>query len=237
MRAGEVNVALAGAADSPLHPLGLGGFALLRILSEENDAPATACRPFDATRQGTVLGEGAGFLVLENKEHAEMRGARGYAEVQGYGSSLDAHRVSDPEPQGHGAVVSMQRALRDAGLSPDDVHAVNAHGTGTPKNDVAETRALHTVFGERAKHVPVHAVKSQIGHLIAAGGAVEAVVAVLSLLHQRLPATRNLERVDPECELDHVVGESRAFAGRTVLSNSFGFGGQNATLILGRYDA
>ena len=233
VRCGMVEVALAGAADSPLHPLGLGGFSLLRILSEENEMPERACRPFDSTRAGTVLGEGAGFMILESAGHAQARGTRVYAELLGYGTSLDAYRVSDPEPDGRGAVRAIRRALEDADLSPDAIDAVNAHGTGTPKNDVAEARALRAVFGER--RIPVHAVKSQLGHLIAAAGAAEAVVAVLSLVHRRLPPTLNLLSLDPDCDLDVVHGASRPFDGRTVLSNSFGFGGQNAALVFGRH--
>lgn len=227
-------VALAGAADSMLNPLGLGGFSLLRVLSDENEAPERACRPFDATRQGTVLGEGAAFLVLETREHATRRGAKVYAEILGYGSSLDGFRVSDPDPDGKGAVESMRRALRSADLSPEDVDCVNAHGTGTPKNDVVETAAIREVLGGHAHEIPVHSVKSMTGHMIAASGAVEAVVAVLTLTCRTVPPTINLERPDPECDLDYVAEGARILDGRTVLSNSFGFGGQNATLIFGR---
>ncbi len=237
LREGEFQVALAGAADSMLNPLGLGGFSLLQVLSTENDRPRSACRPFDRTRKGTVLGEGAAFLLLETMEHAQNRRARIYAEVLGYGSSLDAYRVSDPEPDGRGAVLSMESALRNAGMDLDDVDCVNAHGTGTPKNDAVETQAIKEVLGERAREIPVHAVKSMTGHLIAASGAVEAVASVLTLSEGTVPPTLNLSTPDPQCDLDYVPGEARPFAGRTVLSNSFGFGGQNATLILGRWEA
>lgn len=234
IRDGEADVALAGASDSMLNPLGLGGFSLLRVLSTENDQPATACRPFDASRKGTVLGEGSGFVVLESLRHAQARGARVYAELLGYGSSMDAFRVSDPEPTGRGAVLSMSAALADARLSPGQIDCVNAHGTGTPKNDVVETSAIKDVLGPRAKEIPVHAVKSMTGHLIAASGAVEAVVAAMTLHAGVVPPTINVVRSDPECELDYVPGRARPFAGATVLSNSFGFGGQNATLIFAR---
>jgi 3-oxoacyl-[acyl-carrier-protein] synthase II len=237
LRDGEAEVALAGAADSMLNPLGVGGFGLLRVLSAENDRPQQACRPFDATRQGTVLGEGAAFVVLETLDRARRRGARTYAEILGYGCSMDAFRVSDPEPSGRGAVLSMARALADAGLRPDAVDCVNAHGTGTPKNDVVETAAIKEVLGDRARRIPVHAVKSMTGHMIAASGAVEAVAAVLTLVANTVPPTINLRTPDPECDLDYVADGSRPMTGRTVLSNSFGFGGQNATLIFGRYDA
>jgi 3-oxoacyl-[acyl-carrier-protein] synthase II len=233
IRDGTTELALAGATDSVLNPLAMGGFSLLQILSTENDAPAQACRPFDATRVGTVLGEGAAFLVMETLERAHQRGARVYAEVLGYGSSLDAYRVTDPSPDGRGAALSMTKALADAGLRPEQIDCVNAHGTGTPKNDVAETRALKQALGRRAYEIPVTANKSMTGHLIAASGAVEAVASALTLFHHVVPPTLNLCHPDPECDLDYVPQQARPFGGRTVLSNSFGFGGQNATLIFG----
>ena len=231
---GQTDVAIAGAADSMLNPLGLGGFSLLRVLSTENDRPTQACRPFEATRQGTVLGEGAAFLVLESLEHARTRGARIYAELLGYGCSMDAFHVSDPEPSGRGAVVSMTRAIQDAGLSPEQVGAISAHGTGTPKNDWVETQAIKQVFGQRALRIPVSAIKSMTGHMIAASGAVEAVASVLSLSEGVVPPTTNLAVPDPECDLDYVPHVARPFAADTVLSNSFGFGGHNATLVFGK---
>jgi 3-oxoacyl-[acyl-carrier-protein] synthase II len=236
LREGAADRALAGATDSALNPLGLGGFSLLRILSTENDQPTKACRPFDATRQGTVLAEGATFAVLETREHALERGARVYAEILGYASSLDAYRVTDPEPSGRGAVWSMTRALADAGLTPADIDAINVHGTGTPKNDVAETLAIKAVLGSRAHQIPVTANKSMTGHMIAASGAFEAAVSALTLHARRIPPTINLAHPDPRCDLDYVAEGCRPFGGRTVLSNSFGFGGQNATLILGRHE-
>jgi 3-oxoacyl-[acyl-carrier-protein] synthase II len=236
VRDGAADLALAGAADSTLNPLGLGGFSLLRILSTENDQPARACRPFDATRQGTVLSEGAAFVVLETRERALRRGARVYAEVRGYASSLDAYRVTDPEPSGRGAILSMTHGILDAGLQPNEIDGVNAHGTGTPKNDVAETLAIKHVLGPRARQVPVTANKSMTGHMIATSGAFEAAVSALTLHHRKIPPTINLEHPDPQCDLDYVSQGAREFAGRTVLSNSFGFGGQNATLILGRHE-
>jgi len=233
---GNCAVALAGAADSMLNPLGVGGFSLLRVLSTENDRPQTACRPFDASREGTVLGEGGAFLVLETLDHARARGAAIYAEVLGYGASMDAFRVSDPEPSGRGAVLAMTKALADAGLRPEDVDCVNAHGTGTPKNDAVETAAIKEVLGDRARRIPVHAVKSMTGHMIAASGAVEAAAAVLTLRTGTVPPTINLRTPDPECDLDYVADGPRPFDGRTVLANSFGFGGQNAALLFGRYE-
>jgi 3-oxoacyl-[acyl-carrier-protein] synthase II len=234
VRSGVVEVAVAGASDSTLDPLGLGGFGLLRILSPENDRPREACRPFDATRQGTVLSEGAAFVVLENEEHARSRGAKVLAEVLGYGTSLDAFRVTDPEPNGRGAASSMRRAMADAGLTPREVDGINAHGTGTPKNDVAETLAIKGALGDRARQIPVTAIKSMTGHMIAASGAAAAVASVLTLATGRIPPTINRRQPDPECDLDYVAEGARGFAGRTVLANSFGFGGQNATLIFGK---
>ncbi|MHC4717135.1 MAG: beta-ketoacyl-[acyl-carrier-protein] synthase family protein [Planctomycetota bacterium] len=233
---GEAPIALVGATDSMLNPLGVGGFSLLRVLATGNDRPEMACRPFDADREGTVLGEGSAFLVLETLDHARARGAVVYAEVLGYGSSMDAFRVSDPDPSGQGAVLSMIKALDDAGLTPRDIDAVSAHGTGTPKNDIVETAAIKQALGDRAMEIPVHAVKSMTGHMIAASGAVEAAAAALTIHTGVIPPTINLDTPDPQCDLDYVARTARPYNGRTVLSNSFGFGGQNATLIFGRYE-
>jgi 3-oxoacyl-[acyl-carrier-protein] synthase II len=237
LRDGTMAVALAGATDSTLNPLALGGFSLLQILSTENERPEKACRPFDATRQGTVLAEGAAFIVMETLEHAQQRGAHIYAEVLGYGSSLDAYRVTDPEPNGRGAASSMARAIRDAGLQPENIACINAHGTGTPKNDVAETLAIKQTLGALAHTIPVTANKSMTGHMIATSGALEAIASAMTLFTRKVPPTINRECPDPQCDLDHVVEGCRSFEGRTVLSNSFGFGGQNASLIFGRFDA
>ena len=234
LRRQRAKVALVGATDSMLNPLGLGGFSLLRVLSNENVQPQRACRPFDATRQGTVLGEGAAFLVLETMEHAEHRNARIYAEVLGYGSSLDAFAVTDPNPHGQGAAMSMKKALQAARLDAEDIDCVNSHGTGTPKNDIMETAALKSALGCRAYEIPVHSLKSMTGHMIAASGAVEAVAAALSIAHGTIPPTINLDKPDRECDLDYVPGVAREFCGDTILSNSFGFGGQNATVVFGR---
>jgi len=235
LREGCADLALAGATDSMLNPLGLGGFSLLRVLSDENDDPQRACRPFDATRKGTVLGEGAAFVVLETLDVSLKRGAKIYAEVIGYYSSLDAFSVSDPDDAGKGATQSMTGALKVAGMKPEDVDCVNAHGTGTIKNDIIETAAIKETLGEHAYRIPVHSVKSMTGHMIAASGAVEAVAAVLTIARQCVPPTINLVKADEMCDLDYVAGGARDFNGDTVLSNSFGFGGQNATLIFRRY--
>jgi 3-oxoacyl-[acyl-carrier-protein] synthase II len=236
LRDGTAAVALAGATDSTLNPLAFGGFSLLQILSTENDHPERACRPFDGTRQGTVLAEGAAFVVMETLEHAQGRGARIYAEILGYGSSLDAYRVTDPEPNGRGAALSMAKAVADAGLTPADIDCVNAHGTGTPKNDIAETRAIKHALGARAQAIPVTANKSMTGHMIATSGALEAIASALTLHTGKVPPTINLTTPDPQCDLDYVTGGCEDFAGRTVLSNSFGFGGQNASLVFGKFD-
>lgn len=235
LREGLAEVALAGATDSMLNPLGLGGFSLLRVLSGENDTPQRACRPFDASRMGTVLSEGAAFVTLETLDHALMRRAKIYAELIGYGSSLDAYRVSDPDNTGQGAVQSMSKALATAGLGADQIDCVNAHGTGTIKNDVVETAAIKEALGPRAYGIPVHAVKSMTGHMVAASGAAEAVVAALTLNKSMVPPTINIDKPDEQCDLDYVADGARSFSGNTVLSNSFGFGGQNATLIFRRY--
>jgi 3-oxoacyl-[acyl-carrier-protein] synthase II len=236
LRDGSAAVALAGATDSTLNPLALGGFSLLQILSTENDQPEKACRPFDATRQGTVLAEGAAFVVMETLEHSQRRGAHIYGEVLGYGSSLDAYRVTDPEPNGRGAALSMSRAIRDAGLKPEDIHCINAHGTGTPKNDVAETLAIKQTLGGHAHAIPVTANKSMTGHMIATSGALEAIASAMTLFTRKVPPTINRATPDSQCDLDYVVEGSRGFEGRTVLSNSFGFGGQNASLVFGRFN-
>lgn len=236
LQEGPALLALAGATDSMLNPLGLGGFSVLNVLSDENDHPKRACRPFDATRKGTVLGEGAGFVVLEEAEHARARAARIYGEVLGYGSSMDAFRVSDPEPEGRGAALSMKTALASAHLRKRDVDCVSAHATGTPKSDQVETKAIKDVLGDHAYEIPVHAVKSMTGHMIAAGGAVEAIASLLTIDEGVVPPTINLTTPDDQCDLDYVAEGAREFLGTTVLSNSFGFGGQNATLIFGRYD-
>ncbi len=237
LRDGTAEAALAGATDSVLNPLALGGFSLLHILSTENDRPTEACRPFDVTRQGTVLAEGAAFVLMETLERAQRRGARVYAEMLGYGSSFDAYRVTDPEPNGRGAAFGMARAMADADLKPEEIDCINAHGTGTPKNDIAETLAIKQALGARADTIPVTANKSMTGHMIAASGAVEAVASAMTLHTRKIPPTINLMHPDPQCALSHVTGRGRDFDGRTVLSNSFGFGGQNATLIFRRFDS
>ena len=234
---GRRRAALAGGTDSMVNPLGVAGFCALRATSTRNDEPDRASRPFDGDRDGFVMGEGAGAIVLERRDDALARGATIHAEVSGFGSSLDAHGISEPHPEGRGAAQAIRRAIDDAGLTPEDIGAINAHGTGTPKNDPVETLAIKRVFGDRARSIPISATKSMIGHLISAAGAVEAIAAILGLERQAVHPTRNLECPDPACDLDYVPGAARAHAHRHVLSTSYGFGGHNAAIILSRADS
>jgi 3-oxoacyl-[acyl-carrier-protein] synthase II len=234
VRHGDADVMLAGGAHSMIYPLGVTGFSLLTALSTRNDDPTRASRPFDLTRDGFVLGEGAGLLVLEEEEHARRRGARIYAELKGYGSTCDAYRVTDCHPEGRGATACIRAALADAGLPPEAIGYVNAHGTSTQNNDNVETLALKQALGEHARRVPVSSIKSMLGHLIAAAGAVEAIVSVLALRQGVLPPTINYETPDPDCDLDYVPNLARECNFDHALSNSFGFGGQNTAIILSR---
>jgi 3-oxoacyl-[acyl-carrier-protein] synthase II len=231
IRRGEQDLALAGGTDSMINPMGLGGFSLLSALSTRNEK--TACRPFDRRRDGLVLGEGAAVLVLEERERALRRGAKIHAEVLGYGTTLDAHHVTAPPQDGEGAARAIRAALRDARLTPESLDYVNAHGTSTPQNDPAETKAIKAALGARAREIPVSSTKSQIGHTISAAGAIEAAVTALALERGVVPPTINLEEPDSECDLDYVPREAREAKLRVALSNSFGFGGQNAILVLG----
>ncbi len=229
IREGLVDWVLAGGAESVLIPLVFAAFDRMGALSRNPD-PATASRPFDADRDGFVLGEGAGMLLLESEQHARRRGAQPLAELAGFGLSSDAFHITAPPEDGAGALAAMAGALKSAGLSPEEVDYINAHGTSTPLNDRAETAAIKGLFGERAYRVPVSSTKSQIGHLLGASGAVEAGAALFALVEGLLPATVTWRRRDPECDLDYVPAEPRPAHIRTALSNSFGFGGQNACL-------
>jgi 3-oxoacyl-[acyl-carrier-protein] synthase II len=235
VRDGSFDFALCGGFDSMLNPFGVGGFQLLGALSTDNVRGARACRPFDSARAGTVLGEGAAFLVLEPLDDAVARGRRVYGEILGYGSSLDAYKLSAPDTDGTGARAAMTRAVADAGLQPSDVDAVSAHATGTLLNDEVEAGAIRRVLGTGWLRVPVLATKSLVGHLIGAAGAVETIACLQGFGENRLHPNGSLERVATGCELDHVVGTPRPFGGRVILKNSFGFGGQNASLVLGRF--
>ncbi len=236
IRRDQADLMLAGGAHSMIYPTGVTGFSLLTALSTRNDEPTRASRPFELRRDGFVLGEGAGVVVLEELEHARRRGARIYAELTGYGSTADAFRVTDTHPEGRGAVACVQAALRDARLSAEEIGYINAHGTSTRLNDLVETLTIKQVFGEQAKRVPISSSKSMLGHLIGAAGAVELIISVMALQHGVLPPTINLDIPDPECDLDYIPHQPREVAVRHVLSESFGFGGQNAALIASRFD-
>ena len=235
LRRGDADVMIGGGAHSMIHPFGVTGFNRLTALSTLNENPTCASRPFDAHRGGFVLGEGAGMVILETLEHAQSRKANILAEVVGYGSTADAFRITDQDPEGMGAVVAMQEALADAKLTPNDVHYINAHGTGTRENDGNETTAIKKVFGDHAKNVPISSIKSMMGHLIAAAGSVEMICCVLAIRDNMLPPTTNYETHDPECDLDYVPNKARPAKVDVALSNSFGFGGQNDTIIVKRY--
>ena len=235
IRCGDADAMLAGGSHSMIHPLGVTGFNLLTALSTRNDAPEKASRPFDLDRDGFVIGEGAGMLVLEELEHARKRGACIHAELTGYGSTADAFRLTDNHPDGRGAAACMADALADARLNPADVGYVNAHGTSTRVNDRTETLAIKKVFGETAYRIPVSSSKSMIGHLIAAAGAVELIVCVEALRRGVLPPTINYETPDPDCDLDYVPNTAREKRVSHALSNSFGFGGQNVSLVVSRF--
>ncbi len=235
IRRGEADVMLSGGTHSMIHPFGVTGFNLLTALSENNDNPAGASRPFDRLRDGFVLGEGAAMLVLEELEFARKRGAPIWGEVIGYGSTADAYRITDIHPEGRGAIGCMQMALGDAGLNPEDVDYVNAHGTSTTVNDKVESKACHEVFGKNAMQIPVSSTKSMMGHLIAAAGATELIVCLLSIRDNLLPPTINYENPDPLCDLDYVPNQAREAECRIALNNSFGFGGQNITVIVSEF--
>jgi 3-oxoacyl-[acyl-carrier-protein] synthase II len=232
IRRGTVDVMVCGGGESVMHPLTLAALSQMGAVSHRNDEPQRASRPFDADRDGFVMGEGAGVLILESLERAQGRGAHIYAEVAGYGASCDAFHITAPDTDGVGAARSMEAALRDAGLRPEEIGYINAHGTSTPLNDPIETRAIRTVFGSYAYKVPISSTKSMVGHLMGASGAVEAIACVKMLETGTIHPTINYETPDPECDLDYVPNHARVTHPRTTLSNSFGFGGHNATLIL-----
>lgn len=235
IRRGETEVMLAGGADSMINPVGLVFFVLLGAAALSPGIPEHVCRPFDRKRSGLVMGEGAGMVVLEELSHALGRGARIYAEVSGYGSSLDAYRLTAPHPEGRGAIQAMVAALRDAGLDPDDIDYINAHATGTKLNDYTETLAIKTVFGEHAHRLAISSSKSIIGHLLAASGGPEFIYTVLSVQQDKVHPTINITHPDPKCDLDFVTDGQRSISVRAALSNSFGFGGQNATIVVNKF--
>jgi 3-oxoacyl-[acyl-carrier-protein] synthase II len=232
---GAAKAMITGGVESVITPLGVAGFNSLKALSTRNDEPERASRPFDLDRDGFVMAEGGGILIMEELEFAKARGAKIYAEVAGYGLSGDAYHMTAPSPDGTGAVLSMQQALADAGLHPEAVDHINAHGTSTPLNDAAETMAIKKVFGERAYKIPVSATKSMTGHLLGGAGAVEAIISILSMINNIAPPTINYETPDPECDLDYVPNQARQVSMDVVMSNSFGFGGTNAVLVFKKF--
>lgn len=234
LQRGDADVVLAGGTESAITPLSLAAFSRLGALSTRNEDPEHACRPFDAARDGTVMGEGAAIMVMETAEHACRRNAPVLAEVAGYALTEDGFHATAPEPTGDGAARAMALAIRDAGLSPDEIEYIVPHGTGTPLNDVSESRAIHRVFGERARRIPVSSNKGGIGHTLGAAGAISAVIGIKAMLENILPPTANLDTPDPECDLDHVRLQPRPARVDSVLVNAFGFGGQNACLVLKR---
>jgi len=231
---GDADVMVAGGAESTVTPTGMAGFGNAKALSTRNDDPATASRPWDKDRDGFVLGEGAGVVILEEYEHAKQRGARIYCEVAGFGMSGDAYHMTSPSEGGEGAARCMRNAMRNAGINPTDIQYVNAHGTSTPQGDKAETMAAKSAFGDYAYKLAMSSTKSMTGHLLGAAGGVEAIYTALAIHHQVAPATINLVTPDPECDLDYVPGAPRPMAIHVALSNSFGFGGTNGTLVLRR---
>ncbi len=234
IRSGEVDAALAGGAEAPLAPLTFGAFAMIRVLSQRNDDPASASRPFDVDRDGFVMGEAAAVIALEERDAAERRGAPIFGELLGYGATNDAYHMTAPRPDGSEAARAIRLALADAALEPEAVSYVNAHASSTPLNELAEARALHAALGTHAAHVPVSGTKGLYGHALGASGAVEAAIGVLALEHNTLPGTCNLSNLDPACDL-HVLREAETCHAGVVLSTSFGFGGMNAALLIGRY--
>lgn len=233
---GHADVMIAGGAEATIRPMAFAGFCAMKAMSTRNDEPEKASRPFDLNRDGFVMGEGSGIVILESEEHARKRGAKIYAEVIGYGMTGDAYHLTQPAPQGEGAARAMKMALHDAGIKPEDVDYINAHGTSTEFNDKFETMAIKSVFGEHAYKLAISSTKSVTGHLLGAAGAVEAIASVLAIDRQMLPPTINYETPDPECDLDYVPNEARKKDVRVALSNSLGFGGHNATIILKKYE-
>ncbi len=232
---GDADVMITGGAEATVTPMAIGGFANMKALSERNESPETASRPFDATRDGFVMGEGGAIVILEELEHALRRGARIYAEIVGYGATGDAYHLTAPAPDGEGAQRAMRRAMKDAGVGPADVQYINAHGTSTPANDLNETRAIKAVFGEHAAGLSVSSTKSATGHMLGAAGAVEALACALAVGEGIIPPTINYETPDPECDLDYTPNAAARRDVEVALSNSFGFGGHNVTLAIRRY--
>jgi 3-oxoacyl-[acyl-carrier-protein] synthase II len=230
IKMGDAQIMLAGGAEATVVPIGIGGFCAMRAMSTRNDDPKTASRPFDKDRDGFVMGEGSGVLVLEELEHAKKRGAKIYCEISGYGNTADAHHLTSPSPGGEGAARCMKMALRSGGLNTTDIAYVNAHGTSTPQGDVCETQAIKAVFGDHAKKLVVSSTKGATGHMLGAAGAVEMTACALAIQHGIVPPTINLQNPDPECDLDYVPNQAREMTVNAIVNNSFGFGGHNSTI-------
>ncbi|MBM4080054.1 MAG: beta-ketoacyl-ACP synthase II [Planctomycetes bacterium] len=235
LQQGEADVMITGGTEAAMTPIGMAGFCSLKALSTRNDAPQKASRPFDKTRDGFVMAEGAGILILEDMDYALKRNARIYAEVLGFGMSADGCHITAPDPAGKGAALSMSRALQSASRKPEDVSYINAHGTSTPAGDVAETNAVKALFGDHAKRVAISSTKSMVGHQLGASGAVELIACAMAVRDDRVPPTINYETPDPECDLDYVPNQARQMPVNVAMSNSFGFGGHNATLLIGKF--
>lgn len=233
---GEADVMVTGGCEAPVIKLAMAGFCAMRAMSTRNEEPQRASRPFDTGRDGFVMGEGAGIIVLESLEHALARGARIYAELGGYGMTCDAYHITDPDPEGMGAAMAMDLCLKDAGMNPQEIDYVNAHGTSTPKGDIGETRAIKRIFGDHASKLAVSSTKSMTGHLLGAAGGIEAIICALSIEKGIIPPTINLEDQDPECDLDYVPNKAVNREVKAAISNSFGFGGHNATVLLKKYN-
>ena len=235
IKMGDAKVMLAGGAEATIVPIGIGGFCAMKAMSTRNDDPQRASRPFDKQRDGFVMGEGAGVVVLEELAHAQARGVRIYAEFAGYGNTADAHHLTAPSPGGEGAARCMRMALRNAGLNPQDISYINAHGTATPQGDIAETEAIKTVFGHHARKLAVSSTKGATGHMLGAAGAVEMVVCAKAIASDCVPPTINYEVPDPECDLDYVPNTARQMKVNAIVNNSFGFGGHNASLVAKKF--
>jgi 3-oxoacyl-[acyl-carrier-protein] synthase II len=234
IRRGSAKVMITGGAEATITPLSIAGFSSMKALSSRNDDPTHASRPFDLTRDGFIMGEGSGILILEDYAFAKARGAKIYGEILGYGATGDAYHMTAPDGEGRGAAGAMERAMRQAGVTPDQMSYINAHGTSTPANDRIETLAIKTVFGEAAYRIPVSSTKSMTGHMLGACGAVELIFCLLAMRDSAIPATINYTEPDPDCDLDYVPNETRAGDVRVAMSNTFGFGGHNASLIVGK---
>jgi len=236
IRRGDAEYAISGGAEAPVSQIGIAGFNSMRAMSTRNDSPETASRPFDKNRDGFVLGEGAGMLILESLEHAKERGARIYGEIAGYGFSADAYHMTAPDPNGEGVILALTKALESAGIETDDVDHINMHGTSTPLGDVAETNSIKKVFGDHAYEMNLNSTKSMTGHTLGAAGAVESVATLMAIYHDTVPPTINYETPDPECDLNYTVNEPVSREVRYALNNAFGFGGHNTTLVFKKFE-